>query len=97
MADFDPSTFSQNFTKAVFPLPKADHHRGTDKDKREDDSPVTRTVRSLASLDEAHRRELTFVRAVHISLTMFFMCFDKHCHVQLRILWEGEFVAKCLK
>ena len=84
MADFDPSTFSQNFTKAVFPLPKADHHRGTDKDKREDDSPVTRTVRSLASLDEAHRRELTFVRAVHISLTMFFMCFDKHCHVQLR-------------
>ena len=25
------------------------------------------------------------------------MCFDKHCHVQLRILWEGEFVAKCLK
>ena len=35
--------------------------------------------------------------AVHIYLTMFFMCFDKHCHVQLRILWEGEFVAKCLK
>ena len=30
-------------------------------------------------------------------MTMFFMCFDKHCHVQLRILWEGEFVAKCLK
>ena len=83
MADFNPSTFSQNFTKAVFPLPNADHHRGTDKDKREH-SPVTRTVRSLASLDEAHRQELTFVRAVHISLTMFFMCFDKHCHVQLR-------------
>ena len=81
VADFDPSTFSQNFTKAVFPLQAG---RGTDKDKREDDSPVTRTVRSLASLDEAHRRELTFVRAVHISLTMFFMCFDKHCHVQLR-------------
>ena len=28
---------------------------------------------------------------------MLFMCFDKHCHVQLRIFWEGEFVAKCLK
>ena len=67
MADFDPGTFSQNFTKAVFPL-KADHHRGTDKDKREH-SPVTRTVRSLASLDEGSRRELTFVRAVHLSLT----------------------------
>ena len=80
VADFDPSTFSQNFTKAVFPIQAG---RGTDKDKREDDSPVTRTVRSLASLDEAHRRELTFVRAVHILSTMFFMCFDKHCHVQL--------------
>jgi len=82
VADFNPSTFSQNFTKAVFPL-NADHHKCTDKDKREDDSPVTRTVRSLASLDEAHRRELTFVRAVHILSTMFFMCFYKHCHVQL--------------
>ena len=76
MADFNASTFAQNFTKAVFPIEAG---RGTDKDKREDDSPVTRTVRSLASLDEAHRRELTFVRAV----TMFFMCFYKHCHVQL--------------
>ena len=83
MADFDPEIFSQNFTRATFPLPKPDHHRRTDKDKREH-SPVTRTVRSLASLDEGSRRELTFVRAVHISLTMCFMCFDKHCHVQLR-------------
>ena len=82
VADFNASTFPQNFTKAVFPL-NADHHKCTDKDKREDDSPVTRTVRSLASLDEAHRRELTFVRAVHILSTMFFMCFHKHCHVQL--------------
>ena len=65
MADFDPSTFSQNFTKATFPLQAG---WGTDKDKREH-SPVTRTVRSLASLDEATRGELTFVRAVHLSLT----------------------------
>ena len=64
VADFDPSTFSQNFTKAVFPLQAG---RGTDKDKREH-SPVTRTVRSLASLDEATRGELTFVRVVHLSL-----------------------------
>ena len=28
---------------------------------------------------------------------MFFMCFDKHCHVQIRVIYEGEFVAKCLK
>ena len=68
MADFDPNIFSQNFTKATFPLPKADHHRGTDKDKCEH-SPLTRTVRSLASLDKATRGELTFVRAVHLSLT----------------------------
>ena len=27
---------------------------------------------------------------------MFLMCFDKHCHVQIRIIYEGEFVAKCL-
>ena len=58
MTDFNPSTFSQNFTKAVFPIQAG---RGTDKDKREDDSPVTRTVRSLASLDEGSRRDLTFV------------------------------------
>ena len=28
---------------------------------------------------------------------MFFMCFDKHCHVQIRVVYEGEFVAKCLQ
>ena len=80
VADFDPSTFSQNFTKAVFPL-KADHHRCTDKDKREDDSPVTHTVRSLASLDEARRKGLTFLRAVHLFLTNLCMAHDNSFHV----------------
>ena len=25
------------------------------------------------------------------------MCFDKHCHVQIRVMYEGVFVAKCIK
>ena len=65
MADFDPNIFSQNFTKVTFPLQAG---QGMDKDKCEH-SPVTRTVRSLVSLDKATCGELTFVRAVHLSLT----------------------------
>ena len=30
-------------------------------------------------------------------LTILFMCFDKHCHVQIRVMYEGVFVAKCIK
>ena len=30
-------------------------------------------------------------------LTILFMCFDKHCHVQIRVIYEGELVARCIK
>ena len=58
VADFDVEIFSQNFTRHVFPLAKQVR---------------SRTVRSLASLDEATRKGLTFPRAVHLF-------FDKPLH-----------------
>ena len=58
-ADFSAEIFGGAFTRNVFPLSKKE---------------IPRTVRSLASLDEATHKGLTFPRAVHLFLTNLFMC-----------------------